>query len=495
MAVSEVLPRTRVRTIESPPKRSVPLDGTRLLVAMEATRGTIAPMRMTKPADVAWRLERTGVGIPAFDAVDVAFRERVPEVFFARVLGDAPTHADIDLAGASGTSFTIAAVEPGEWANGAAGGLTAEVVNGPAGNSERVVIVRRAMPNGVEDVELGRTGAYTTRAKLMEAVERITRVELAAVAGTDIGLPSVAAAGNFTGGTADSGTITSENVRAALERVDPRWGPMWVAAPGRNTDATNTELLSYAAGSDRVALLEQAAGLSVGAIEASAATLRALGSGADGLARLGGMWAQHATGPGVVPGQTRSVPWTIIVAGLTARLEAQEGHPNVAPFGDFGVPLWATGLDREFAQADAEAIFSAGCNVAEVDPVLGVRNATFRTLEPYMKSEWVDLAHTRTERAILANARDVGRGMGSRVINERTLAELSTRFSMRLEALRKAEALHGDTPDEAYAVDWQSVNDADTMRAHEANLATGVAMSEHAEFVNIDIAKIAIGEV
>lgn len=489
MEASAVLPRTEVRTIDQPPARVAPLDSTRLLVALESFRGTRAPMRFRSPRDVSRALERTGVGIPAWDAVDVALREGVPEVWLTRILGPAAASASVALAGGTGTSLTVAALEPGEWGNGAAGGLSAEVVNGPAGGSERVVIVRRG------GVEVARSGPATTRALLAAAIARIASPALTVTLGTDVGLPTVAASANFTGGTADSAAITATHVRAALDRVPEDLGPMTVATPWRNTDATNTELLSYCQATGRTALLEQADLLSVGTVKASAATLRALGSGAEGRARLGGMWPLYATGAGVLTGTTRAVPWTVIVAGLIARLERTEQHPNVAPIGDYGVPLWATGLTREFTEAEAADLFAAGVNVAHIHSVLGVRNRTFRTLELEGTSEWIDLAHTRLERAIRAEAMDVGRAMGGSPITREVIADFGARLRSRLERkFWRTGALFGDTPDEAFRVDVDTVNDATSIAAHEVNASVGLRMSEHAEFVNVELAKVPIGQ-
>lgn len=498
MEASSILPRIDTRTIDTPPIRRVPLDATRLAVAVESIRGTATPMRFASLRDVARKLERTGVGIPGYDACDVAFREGVSEVHFARLLGPAAATATVALPGAVGTSFTIATVEPGEWANGATGGLTAEVILGPGGGGQRVVILRRGT------TELGRTTAETTRAALMASVELILATRkpdgtleqsFTVSAGAELGVPNVAAPANFAGGTADSAGITSTQVRAALDRVSIDEGPMQVAVPGRTSDATNTVLLDYAAATKRTALIEQTDGLAVGAITASAGVLRGLGVGAEGRARLGGMWAQHARGPGLVPGTFRTVPWTVVVAGLIARLEAAEGHPNVAPFGDYGVPRWATSLTREFSEADSETLVAAGCNVAHT--YLGVpRNRTFHSLEdPTVgASEWADLAHTRVDRVVHAHARDIGRAMGARVIDRTTLGEFASRLRQRLEAMRRAGALLGDTPDQAFHVDTDSVNDDATMAAREVNAAVGLRMSEHAEFVNITLAKVPIGQ-
>jgi hypothetical protein len=474
-------PATNVSTVDAPPAISAPLDGTRLLVAAESFRGALGPVAI-RQRDLSRYLERTGAGIPAFDAVDVALREGVPEVIFSRIVGPGAAFASLPLAGGTGTSLTLTAREPGEWANGAAGGLSAEVVNGPAGATERVVILRR------NDVEVERTTAATTRADLQAAVNRMTLVS--ATLGPDTGLPTVAADANFTGGLADGGAITTTQVREALDRVTPDLGPMQVVTPGRSTDASNTELLDYARDSrDRTALLEIADGLAASAIAASGAALRALGAGAEGAPRHGGAWAQNATGPGLVPGSTRSVPWAIVQAGLIARLERQEGHPNVAPAGDMGVPQWATDVSRVFTDAERDQVFDAGVNV--VGRYLNApRNLTFRTLEREGVSEWVDLAHTRVDRAVRAAAFDVGRAMGHQVITRKTINRFGTLLRQRIMPLWEAGALFGDTADEAFRVEVDSVNDAESIAAREVNVEVGLKMSEHAEQVNVTIAKV-----
>lgn len=499
-----LLPQTLTETIDAPPVLSAPLDSSRLIVAMESFRGSAEPTRFGSPRDLGRYIERSGVGITAWDTIDAALREGVPEVWLARIVGPAAAKASIALAGGAGTSFTIRAHEVGEWANGAAGGLTAEVVNGPAGATERVVIVRRVSTGE----EVGRTGAYTTRTDLMAAVARIgeqTRTMpfgpaqvvpfLEVVAGTDIALPTVVAPANFIGGLADSGAITTAQVRAALDGVPPEYGPMNVVAPGRSTDTSNLEVLSYADASRRTALLETAAGLARSAVQASASAMRAAtGRGAAGVSRLGGVWANHLTGPGLTPGTSRTVPATVVVAGLIAREQRAAGHPNVAPFGDYGVPRWATAIADPYTEADAAALFDSGVNV--FTSYLGVpRNRSFRTLELPGTSEWVDLAHTRTDRQMHAIAHDVGRAMGSRVINLDTIADFGSRLRARLvDDLYKRGALFGATADEALRVDTASVNDSTSIANREVNASVGTRMSEHAEFVHVELAKVPIGQ-
>lgn len=485
------LPRTTVRTSSGKPAQSAPLDSTRLLVAMEAPRGLLGPLRIRNPRDIARIfVNYIGQAIPAWDVADVALREAVPEVIFTRVVGPAAVAAKIQLLGPGGQPAIILTMnEVGEFANGAAGGYKAQVIS-PGGGATRQIVLFLGGTDAAHEVT--RSPVFSVRADSIVWNDQQTL--FTATLGAENAQPVIAAAADFAGGTADSGSITTTHVDAALRRVSRDLGPTQVITPWRDSDANNTMLLDYASDFDRTAFLMYADALSSGSLVSSCGVLRGLGSGAEGVPRLGGAWAQYATGPGIVSGATRSVPWSVIMAGLTARAQQNAGHPNVAPFEDQGVPLWATGVTRYFDEATAELLYGAGCNI--VKEYQGTpRNATFHTLEDPDASDWVDLAHTRTERQVRAEGYDVGRQMGSRVINRSTINDFGAKFGLRLTAMAKAGALFYDTdPSEAFRVDTDSVNDTETIRAKEVNADVGLVMAEHAEYVNVNLTKIPIGQ-
>lgn len=484
--MSAVLPRTNVNTVDPPPRRATPQGGKRLFIVAESFRGGLEPIIFNGPRDLA-QLERADVGIPAYDAVDVALREGVPQVVLSRIVGADVAYATLNLDGTSGGdpySLVLTANEPGEWANGATG-LSGEVTS-PSGGSTRQIVLRRA------GTVIATSPVFSARADVLAWNSLQTTVTVSL--GGENTLPAVAAAADFSGGDSDSGAITTDDVGDAATRLRKDLGNGQLIAPGRSTVDTSTVLLQHCMDFDRTAYLEVADGLEVDDIVELALTLRGLGSNATGLPRLGGLWAQHATAPGTTPGTTRTVPWTVVQAGLTARLETAEGHPNVAPFGDAGVPQYVTAATRYFSEADAETLFGAGVNI--VEQLFGApRNASFRTLEEDGKTDWLDLAHTRTDRALHADAVELGRGMGSRVINRKTINELAGKMRARLEdRYWKRGAIFGDTPQDAFRVDTDSNNDDASMAAREVNMDIGVVMSEHAEQVNINIAKVPIGQ-
>jgi hypothetical protein len=481
------LPSTTVTSVDAPPVLSAVLDSTQAFVAVEMFRGPTAPQKIVSPSQLAKTYERTGVGIPGFDVVDILIREGVPTVYVARVVGPGAVAASANLAGSSGTSLVVTAKEPGEWGNGTTGGLAVDT----------------DVSGGLVTVKIYRNGAIVeqspalgTRADIV-AWSLTTSKWVNITLGADTTLPvATGSATNLAGGNADLVNVTPTHVRQALDRFGADLGSGQVLIPGRTTVASSTEALEHCAARNRVALLESDDSLNATATAAVAAQLRALGSGAEGISRLGGLWAQRATGPGVTPGTTRSVPWTVQVAGLIAKREAIEGHPNVMPIEDFGVPVWATGLSREWSPADAELIHDAGCNVARM--FLGrPRNISFDSLDDPDASLWSELSHSRVERVITVNAYDIGRKFAGRQIDGQGLLfnDFKSALKQILTELWQRGALYGETPADAFVVDvGPTQNTTETIEAREVRAAIGIKLSPHALFVEIELSRVPLAQ-
>jgi hypothetical protein len=483
------IPTTTVEVTEAPPVRATSTDTTRAFVAAEAAVGPIDDvLHIRGVRDLMRKIPRSGASIPAYDVIDALLREGVPEVYFSRIVGAAPVYASVNLDGPSAGapySLTVTANDPGDFANGATGGYKIAVTS-PGGGSNRQLVLT------YDGDTVATSAVFTSRsdALLFNDLQDYVTVAL----GAENALPAVVGATNLTGGDADSDGVTVTEVRAALDRFPDDLGSGFVLIPGRTTVESSTELLEHALASGRTALVEAADGLTAGDYVTLATALRALGTGADGVSRMGGLWAQNAIIPGASGSGTREVPWTAIIAGCVARLEATEGHPNVAPFGDYGVPAYATGATRYFSADDAETLFDAGVNVVQKFQSFP-RNSSFRSLDDPDTSQWADLAHTRTMNAMVADAKSVGRSMGSRVITRATINEFGARLRELLEhKYFKRGAVYGDTPEQAFRVDTDSVNDVESIAAREVNVAIGAVLSEHAEQVNITIAKVPIGQ-
>lgn len=502
------LPRVNVTTSDAEAGRGAPTEVAKAIIVGETQLGgyssvvdEMQPVALTSMR--GWKDhvlgERTGSAIPTWNAVDVAFREGYPLVYVARPVGPAAVAASLALNGpTSGVSVTATAASVGEWANGAAGGLKLEAVNGPNGASERVLIVYRG--GSTSEYEVERSPVVTTRAELLEwadptvpASERGSKY-ITLAAGANVGLPVVVAATNMTGGDADEDGIGATQIREALERVPRGIGPAQVFAPWRTAAGTHEEILDHcgSTGGQRVALLDGAQGASVSTLAALAASSRALGLNAEGVPRLGGLWCQYAVGPGITPGTTRTVPGSIVVGGMLALAVAQAGHANVQPVGEAGVPRWATRMDRYFDDSeggDGDDLTDAGVNVFE--SYLGrPRNATFDSLDDPDSSEWGDLAHSVYFSGLVARAEAIGKSMQD---GRRPVRQAIPRFGglLRLELAGDfaAGAHEADTPEEAFRVDVDTVNDDETIAAGELNAGLQVKVGEHVRDVNITIAK------
>jgi hypothetical protein len=479
------LPQVEVGVIDAPPAQSVPLDGTTAFVAGPTERGTLGAHLVTSMRDWARPLgARTGEAIPTWDAVDVLLREGVSRVYVSREVGTTPVTASANLAGATGTSVVLKASSPGAWING----WTWEVTAPSAGT--RQVSIRDADGNlQAQSLEVA------TRDELVDFADGNHLVDM--TLGADPTLPVAAGPTAFAGGDADLDTISAATLRAALDRMPKGLGTGQVLAPWRTSLASHTEVLEHAAATWRTAYLDAPLGSARATLESLLVALRALGTGAEGVTRKGGIWGQYATGPGVVPATTRTVPWSVVQAGLTARAERQEGHPNVAPAGPLGVPRWARGVDRywdETPAGDAEVLFDAGMNVV-VKRFGSPRAYSFRSLDDPATSQWVDLAHDRTANFIQASSDSIGEQLSHRTVDAGGIAagEFGGKIRDMLGELWRAGGLYGLTLDEAALVDTGPlVNTTDVIVAREIRAALGVVFSEHAERVLIEVAKVPI---
>jgi hypothetical protein len=479
------LPYVSVNAIDAPPTIGANLDDRQLFIGVEDFRGSLEPQLFTSGRQLSQSVERTAEGIFAYDCIDVALREGVGRVYKVRIVGPAALAASIALAGSTGTSGTLKVTEVGEWANGATGGLKAAVAT--SGGNTTITIYRGGTGSGsiVETSPL-----LGTRAAIQAWAQNISTYLSDFTLGADTTMPVTSAAANFIGGTSDSGSITQTQIAAALARCTADYGPGQVVLPGRTTLDSNTTLLQHAKDFRRTALCQIEAGLAKSDMQTQLASLRALGTGAEGLPRLGGIWGQDAVGPGFVAGTVRDVPWTIIVAGQIARLESTAGHPNVDPIIKNGLTRWATSVDQYFSPDDADDLYDAGMNIVTKYQTVP-QTYTFHTMDS-PTSEWVELAHTRLDRYIQTQAFEIGRQMQGELLpaDWSTIQNFGSRLRDMLEGLRGVGALFGTSPGEAYLVDVTSVNDTETIAAREVNADMGVKMTPHAEQVNIQIAKI-----
>lgn len=283
----------------------------------------------------------------------------------------------------------------------------------------------------------------------------------------------------------------STGVQAALDRLTADLGPGQIfysdPALGSLID-DQTALLAHCVTHNRVALLSPADGTAA-ALEAAATALRA-----DTNARYGALFAPSAVIPGVVGGTTRSVPYAAIVAGMIGRSDAVYG-PNVPAAGDQGQAAFATDLTSRYTDAEYQALNDAGCNMARL-VYSGVRTYGWRTVvDPAGPSGvWLNFSNARLNMAIVAQAEAIGEHYVFSQLDGRgkTIAAFGGDLRGMLVPMYESGALYGETADEAFDVNvGPAVNTPTTISNGELHAVIQVRMSPFAEWVLIEIVKVA----
>jgi uncharacterized protein len=302
------------------------------------------------------------------------------------------------------------------------------------------------------------------------------------------------AAGTFTltGGNDGGLPVTDPYVLlSTAQRFDSALGPGQLVAPGKTTPAMHEALLKGAETGNRVAYLDGDPSADVLTLRAHVAQLRSLAA-----QRFGGLWAQRATIPGLALGTSRFAHWSAVQAGLTARND-QTGSPNQFAAGSFGVCRFASGLERQFTDAEREALMYAGVNTAKI--VYGrPRGYGVRTLveESGEYRSWLFINNVRLAMAIKARADAIAETYLFRPIDGQGLLFGALRADLgAMCAEYWPEGLYGEEVSDSYRVEvGESVNTPETIAAGEIRAVLGLHMAPPGEWVYIQVVKVPITE-
>lgn len=287
-------------------------------------------------------------------------------------------------------------------------------------------------------------------------------------------------------------TASEADAIAALAKFDKALGPGQVSLPGLFTTTAHTALLDHAALTNRVAILDGNPTGTAAQQQTLATALKALAN-----ARYGGLWAPAAIVPGVAGGTVRQVPFSAIQAGLIGRSDAIY-TANVPAAGSNGVSNFATDLAVRYTDAEYASLNQGGVNCAKL--VYGVvQSYGYRTVvDPTGPANaWLNFSNARLNMEITSGAGNVAeRYVFSQLDGRR---QKISQFGAELRALLLpyfAEgALHGETPDEAFDVNvGAQVNTPQTIANGELHAVLQVRMSPFAEWVVIEIVKVATTE-
>jgi phage tail sheath protein FI len=400
----------------------------------------------------------------------------------SRVVGPASVNATANILDQSGSvvpgdvALVATAVNAGAWANS----LNFEVT---VTGSDFEIIVSHD-----DDGELERSGLLADRAAAVAWSATSDYITLTLGASNED--PRAQGPTGLTTGTDDRASITDAQWLTALNVFSRDLGPGQVLAPGRTTTAGHGQLLDHAEANNRVALLDLANTAVVATLEAA---IVAIQSRAD--ARYGQVLAPWAVIPGIVPGTTRTVPYSAVQAGLYARSD-RINSPNVPVAGQNGQARFVIDLAQSWSDDDRETLNDAGIAIAKdvygAIQTYGLRSAA----DPEDDPLWLQFPGARLLMAIRAECAVVAERKQFAQIDGKGLVFRDLQSDLEGEVLLPyfdQGSLYGETPEEAFRVDTGAqVNTAETIAAGEIRAAVGVRTSPGAELVYIQIARQAI---
>lgn len=474
------LPGTRVTIRDSLPPHSTPGDTSVLFAVGVSERGPAAAFSIRSMAAFKRVFgDRVSYSI-LYDAIDTFFREGGTQAILSRVIGPAPTTATKNLLdGAAAVSLTVNAKYVGDWG----ANIKVQVAAGSTGGTF-VLIVQ------YNNVEVERSPDLVDTAAAVAWGQNSDYISV--VQGASVLDPVVAAAASLVGGTDDHASVTDTHWKTAIDRFTRDMGPGQVAMPGRTAAQGHLDTLAHAKDNNRVALLDAPDTATVATITGAATADRAGGN-----ARFGAMFAPWAIVPGLTPGTTRTVPYTMIVAGAIARND-QQFNPNVPAAGENGQARYAIGLSQQaFTDAERQTLHDAGVDVARI-LYNGIRTYGWRSLASEVSDPgWVNFGNARLYMGIAAQADLIAQRYVLSQIDGQGL--LFSAFGGELAAFLNdyynQGAIYGTTPDEAFSIDvGDQVNTPQTIAAGELHAVIAVRMSPMAEQVIIEIVKVAITE-
>jgi hypothetical protein len=486
---------TTVLVEDSPPPRSGPPSTGKLMVVGTSLKGP-TNRTVTVNSTKEWQSWFGGFTTTGtlFDPVDVAFRCGVTEVTTSRVVGPAAAQATInipDRQSTPGVSLVVKATGPGAYANG----MKVRVDDADPGVGTSIVQLVILDSAGVE---LERSPVLTSRAQAVSFGLSSAIVDVTLGNGADEVPPTGATVYTLAGGADDLGSLTDADWALALARIGENDGPGQVWAPGRTTAAAHQQILTHCHTFERVAMLDAADGISVTALKALAASSRALGSTADGLARHGELHASWVIVPDpALTGRTRTVSYNAVRAGRIA-IKDRQGNPNEQPLGAQGgqAPTFVT-LTRDFTDAERSDLGLAGVNTAKTTRD-GVFDYGMRTLaDPAVSQSWVDWGNARLTMAIAWDGKTILEGHRFKKLVPKTFDDVKRDLTAMLNAWFLAGALYSENgvAAEAYRVDTgDQVNTPTTIAARELHAGLVVRESTAGETLFISISKTPVDQ-
>jgi hypothetical protein len=282
---------------------------------------------------------------------------------------------------------------------------------------------------------------------------------------------------------------TTADLIACLDKFTDSLGPGQVSAPGQTDPLLAQALLDHTVDHNRVALLEAPAGLDAAGLQSYAAGLRSQAG-----ARSGALFAPLAVIPGIAGGTTRLVGWSSVEAGIIARNDSRGLNPNEPAAGVNGASSYAIDLETRFTDAEYTTLNDASVDMAQYRWG-ALETYGYRTLvDPAQVPQWWNFGNARLEMAIEADAGAIAERYVFSQMDGRgkMIAQFGGDLRAMLVPFYEQGSLYGATPEEAFQVNvGPSVNTPDTIANGELHAVIMVKMSPFAEYVLIEVVKVA----
>lgn len=427
---------------------------------------------------------RTSTCATVYDALDTFFHEdghAQPVVYVSRVVGPSPVNASLVLKDSTGaTALTLTALYPGSGGNG----IFVAVTN--SGSTFTITLQDSAGNVLAFSPSLSSNAAAVTWAA--------TTPLITAIVGPGA-LPVTLAATAMGGGTDNRNTASISNWQTAVNAFGPTLGPGQVWAPGQ----TNTVLPgiwsllgTHAQANNRVGICDMDDGQPAATLTSE---MSAVANSA--VAPYLGFWAGSRLIPGTVPGVSRTVAPSSVIAALCARVD-QTGNQNIAGAGlNYALAYasspssFVTGSPRDtYSANDLDTLNGSGINTFQVANGVPCNYGFVSAELSSQDTIYWQFNHSRLRMALIAQSQILGQQFMFSQIDGQGMdqAAFANALQGMLQGYYTAGALYGATAAQAYSVDTGSdINTPTTIAQGDLNAALTVSFSYFAQSVNINI--------
>jgi hypothetical protein len=472
-----------VKSLISTPRSAPTATGVWFVVG-QTDAGPTTPTLLQSMSDYAYYFGSRVSFSSLYDAINTFFQEGGAQVWVARTVGPAAVTASHNfLDGAAAVSLIVSAKGPG------AGSDTKH------GNSLKVAILAPVVSGFRVQVLDSASNALETSGDLATQQDAVNWSKTSQYVNISLGAsalnPAVVAATSLTGGADDRTNITDTQRGNALALFTADLGPGQVSAPGLTTDSLHQLLVAHADANNRTAILDLPDTATAATLETSVVNTRSAGI-------AGAAFAPWLTTPGPTSGSVITVPPSAFIAALAARNDT-EFNQDTPWAGDQGIAQYITGLSQpSFDDATRQNLNASGVNVI-VSKYGAIRNYGWRSIvDPFgSNADWVDLGNVRLAMAIAAQADLISEEFLFSVLDGQgiDISLYQGALTAMLMDFWQAGSLFGATTADAFFVDVGSaVNTPQTLANNELHAVLNVKMSPMAEFVQINIVKVPIGQ-